>query len=284
MAIPFVEALASGAAIDQAEPPPWQGEAAAQRDGGLHFLDAELRPISLSTACGVSSGSGLGLTRDWAERLASAETERRQALLVQRLSPRVRVRRPDPATNEIAMDGLQEGDLLLAVDGKPVASFLAIEEATRSTPCARVTLLRGGIERSLTTRCAPISSDGTIHIVMWCGLVLQEAYRAVLERGFEPEVGGVYVSYYLFGSPAQKHRLVPKNWLVQLNDEPVPDLPGFVKLISKIRHGQSCRVKCCDLTGRVSAYTVKTDHAYWRSYEVARDGGEWVQRVIAEPE
>ena len=33
---------------------------------------------------------------------------------------------------------------------------------------------------------------------------------SVLERGFEPPEGGVYISYYLFGSPAHKHKLVPK--------------------------------------------------------------------------
>jgi hypothetical protein len=31
--------------------------------GGLYFLDAELRPLSLSTACGVSEGSGHRMTR-----------------------------------------------------------------------------------------------------------------------------------------------------------------------------------------------------------------------------
>ena len=108
-------------------------------------------------------------------------------------------------------------------------------------------------------------------------------WAAVLERGFEPPGGGVYISYYLFGSPAHKHKLVPKNWIIQLNDEVVPDIPGFVRLIQRLKHGESCRVKTCDLTGRVSAFTLKTDHWYWRSYEVAREHGEWVQRVIPEP-
>ena len=47
----------------------------------------------------------------------------------------------------------------------------------------------------------------------------------VLERGFEPKEGGVYISYYLFGSPAHKHKLVPKHWIVELNGKVVPDLP-----------------------------------------------------------
>ena len=54
------------------------------------------------------------------------------------------------------------------------------------------------------TACPPVISDGTVHIVMWCGLVVQQAYRAVLERGFEPPTGGVSLPHYLFGSPAHK--------------------------------------------------------------------------------
>ena len=118
---------------------------------------------------------------------------------------------------------------------------------------------------------------------MWCGLVVQQAYRAVLERGFEPEEGGVYISYYLFGSPAHKHKLVPKHWVVELNGQRVPDIPGFTALIQKLHHGESVRVKTVDLTGLTSAYTLKTDHTYWKAYEVKREHGEWVQRVFAEP-
>ena len=64
----------------------------------------------------------------------------------------------------------------------------------------------------------------------------------------------------------------------------MPNINGFVKLISKLKHAESCRVKTCDLASRVSAYTLKTDHNYWRSYEVRREDGEWVQRVFGEPD
>ena len=256
----------------------------------VHFLDAELKPISISTACGISEGSGLGLTRLWAERLSEADAEKRQALLVQRLSPRVRA--GGPAIEGVAGrgkddkgdGGLQEGDLLLALDDTPVATFTAVEQCTINKSSVQVTLLRDGMERTLIQPLDPVASDGTVHIIQWCGLVVQEAYRAVLERGFEPQEGGVYISYYLFGSPAHKHKLVPKHWIVELNGQPVTGMQGFVELIQTLRHGESCRVKTCDLTGRASAYTLKTDHNYWRAYEVKREKGEWVQRTFHEPE
>ena len=44
----------------------------------IYFLDAELKPVSLSTACGVAEGSGLGLSREWAEKLSRCDLEKRQ--------------------------------------------------------------------------------------------------------------------------------------------------------------------------------------------------------------
>ena len=318
---PFLEAIASGADVSGAAPPAWQlasapATKAATADAPLYFLDAELRPISISTACGISAGSGFGLTRGWAERLSEAAVDKRQALLVQRLSPRVRAKggSAHAALADAALragagangkgngsgsvdgnsngggsggnsgDGLQEGDLLLAIDGTPVATFIAVEQCVARKATAALTILRDGREHTIVMPLSKVASDGTVHIVMWSGLVVQEAYRSVLERGFEPPEGGVYISYYLFGSPAHKHKLVPKNWIVELNGQVVADLSGFVRLIQQLRHGAPCRVKTVDLSSRISVFTVKTDHNYWRSYEVRRVGGEWVQTVLPEPE
>ena len=184
-------------------------------------------------------------------------------------------------------DVLKEGDLLLAVDGAPVNTFAAVEAAVQLKPAASLTVLRDRAELQLDVRCSQISTDGTTAIVQWCGLILQHAYRAVLERGFEPSTGGVYISYYLFGSPAHKYKLVPKNWLVELNGQKVPDLPGFLALVRTLRHGDNVRVKTCDLNGKIASYTIKTDHDYWRSYEVCPvEGapGKWEMRTIPEPE
>ena len=53
-------------------------------------------------------------------------------------------------------------------------------------------------------------------------------------------------------------------------------------------HGASVRVKTCDLTGRVASYTLRTDHHYWRGYEVRCEPGvgpcfdRWTMRSFAE--
>ena len=58
----------------------------------------------------------------------------------------------------------------------------------------------------------------------------------------------------------------------------------FVEVVRTLKHGESCRVKTVDLSGRTSAYTVKTDHNYWRPYTVFREAGQWVQKPLCEPE
>ncbi|EOD16445.1 hypothetical protein EMIHUDRAFT_245118 [Emiliania huxleyi CCMP1516] len=226
---------------------------------------SELRPVSLSVACGSVAGSGLGLSRAWAERLVACEQEKRQVLSVQRLIPGT------PAHGQ-----LLEGDLILAVDGVPVNTYPAVEAAVLRSPRVQLTVLRDGGERA-------VRSDGTTHITVWCGLILQHAYRAVLERGYSPPGGGVYISYYLYGSPAQKYKLVPKNWIVELNGSPVADLAGFVELVRELPHGANVRVKLVDLNGKTSAFSLKTDHNYWRGYAVHLAGEQWVLRALNEP-
>ena len=109
----------------------------------------------------------------------------------------------------------------------------------------------------------------------------------MLERGFSPAEGGVYISYYLFGSPAHKYKLVPKHWLLELNGQTVSGLDGFLSLVQRLPHGASVRVKTCDLTGRVGSYTLRTDHHYWRGYEVRCQPGtgaaldRWTLRSLA---
>ena len=62
----------------------------------------------------------------------------------------------------------------------------------------------------------------TLNLATMALTTLAACHLASGLSGFEPEEGGVYVSYYLFGSPAHKHKLVPKNWIVGINGERVP--------------------------------------------------------------
>ena len=63
----------------------------------------------------------------------------------------------------------------------------------------------------------------------------------------------------------------------------VADLAAFLNLVKTIEHGANVRVKTCDLNGRIAAYTLKTDHHYWKGYQVyASAAGGWVLKGITE--
>ena len=66
-----------------------------------------------------------------------------QALIVRRLIPG----QPSKV--------LQEGDLILAVDGQPVNTFMALEASIQG-PTAQVTILRDAVEQTLSVGCSEV--------------------------------------------------------------------------------------------------------------------------------
>jgi len=62
----------------------------------------------------------------------------------------------------------------------------------------------------------------------------------------------------------------------------VTTLASFLASAKKLAHGATVRVKTCDLNGKKAVFTLKTDHNYWRGYEVFAEGDQWVQRIYDE--
>src|SRR5256885_11943390 len=98
----------------------------------LHSLEAELGVLSLATA------REIGLSQGWARRLAQHAPTRRQALTVVRL-----------VGGSAAAQRLQQGDLLLAIDGSVVTRFREVERAAADKDHVQVTVGRGPREETL---------------------------------------------------------------------------------------------------------------------------------------
>jgi len=110
----------------------------------LYFLDAELKLVSLSKACGTSEGSGLGLSREWAAKLSECGGGKRQVLIVRRLMP--------------GLTALKEGDLILAIEGRAVNTFTEVEAAIKRDH-AEITILRDRKEQTVTAQCSRVKHD-----------------------------------------------------------------------------------------------------------------------------
>lgn len=270
----------------------------------LASLDAELHLTPLSMA-----RQGLGLPQEWCERIERLSL-RRQVVAVTRCMPGV----------DGAAGALQEGDLLLAINGEPVMSFLDVDDAVMQAceaaaaaasagegvngdrddaavvdaaaagaliiPRVEVTILRDREVSTLSVRPRRLPNLETTRIVSWAGALLQDTPRATLIRGFCPAGAGrpgVYVSRWAYGSVAHKFALRATKWITEVNGTPVGSLDEFLAAVRDIKHGDSVRLRVVNLHERETSITLKTDLRYCPTAELRRSAtapGGWDLRVV----
>jgi S1-C subfamily serine protease len=228
-----------------------------------HTVGLELEPLTLADA------RDRGLTDRQARRIERSDPENRRVLSVLRRS------RGTPG------DALfREGDLILAIDGRPVTRMRHLARLDRGRR-AVVEVLRDGVEQTLEVEPQPMSGDGTTRAVLWSGALLQ-APHPVLAAQYRIEPGGVYVSRHWFGSPATRYRLEATRRIVEVDGTPVSDLDGFLALVADKRDGDAVRLETVDLDGRPAVITLKLDLEYWPTYELRRTGAGW-ERIVPGP-
>jgi pro-apoptotic serine protease NMA111 len=228
----------------------------------LHSLEAELDEVSLANA------REIGLTESWTERLAAHTPTRRQVLSVVRLvagSPAARL--------------LQQGDLLLAIDGQVVTRFREVERAAADKQEVAVTVWRGQAEQTLAVSTAELPGTDVERLVEWAGATLQAPHRAMsAQRGIPPV--GVYVAYFAYGSPATRYGLFPGRRIVEVDGVPTPDLDTFLKCVTGRPDRSSVRLKTITWNNAAEVITLKLDKHYWPAYELTHTGGGWVRRAL----
>jgi S1-C subfamily serine protease len=232
-----------------------------QAKSGLRTLDLELYPMPMAQA------RKLGLPEGWAAKLSAAAPERREVLTVARLT-----------AGTPAEKALQVGDLLLAVDGKPAATFRQVEKASAAQDVT-LTVLRDGKLQEVKTSTVLLGSDGTERILMWAGALLQKPHHAAAaQRGVPGD--GLLVGFYNFGSPASRYGLSAGWRVIGVNGAATPDMETFIKAVQGMQDRESVRlaVKNWDGTGQI--ITLKLDLRYWPAYVVERTAQGWERRAL----
>ena len=229
----------------------------------LHSLDAELGVLPLASA------RQIGLSDAWTQRLAQHTPTRREALTVVRL-----VGGSDAAAR------LQQGDLLLAIDGAVVTRFREVERAAADKERVKVTVWRGQSEQTLDVTTTQLPGSDVERLVEWGGATLQAPHRAMsVQRGIEPR--GVYVAYFAYGSPATRYALYPGRRIMEVDGVATPDLDTFLKAVTGRPDRSSVRLKTITWNNAPEVITLKLDKHYWPAYELTRSAdGSWARRAL----
>jgi S1-C subfamily serine protease len=235
---------------------------AAVRDGTpLYSLEAEFEAVSIAAA------RKLGLSDAWVARLESLGTAQRQALSISRV-----------VAGSPAADVLREGDLLLAVDGRPVNRPRAVELMTRA-PRVSVTVLRDGREATIDVATAPLGGGDIDRLMLWAGAVLHVPHRAMAaQRGIPPD--GVFVAYFSYGSPATRYKLFAGRRIVEVDGRTIADLDAFIAAVRGRADRSSVRLKTISWNGSTEVITLKLDEHYWPAYELVRSRDGWQRRPL----
>lgn len=99
------------------------------------------------------------------------------------------------------------------------------------------------------------------------------------QSGLVPDGGGVYVSRWNYGSPAQTYALWATYFLVEVDEKRVRCLSDLVAAIKTIPDDTFVKVRIVDLQGREKVIMLKTDIHYWLPWELRRDESGVVWRL-----
>ena len=204
----------------------------------------------------------MGVDEAWVERLEENNPVRRRALTISRL-----------VAGTPAAELLQNGDMVLAIDGEVVTSFREIEQAVQK-PEVKVTVWRNGDVVDIPIQTAALDGKGISRAISWAGALIQDPYRAMAaQRGVSRE--GVYIAYFSYGSPSTRYGLWAGRRVVEVNETPTPDLQAFIDAVKNIQHRESVRLKTVSWNDTPEIITLKLDTQYWPAYEIRRTEDGW---------
>ncbi|HEY5624786.1 MAG TPA: hypothetical protein VIV14_13580, partial [Gammaproteobacteria bacterium] len=210
----------------------------------------------------LASARRFGLPESWVERYEAYSPTRRQVLSVS-----------SAVADSPAAEFFRAGDILLSIDGEPLNTFRAAEEATQKA-AVEVTVFRDGREISASIPTVALGGEGIQRVVLWAGALLQAPHRAIsVQRGIESD--GVYVSYFGFGSPASRSGLFAGRRIVGVDGQATPNLDSFISAVEGLSNRDSVRLSTMTWNGLPQVITLQLDTNYWPSYELRREGYDW---------
>lgn len=211
----------------------------------------------------------MGLSESWIQRVETEDPERHQLFMVRKV-------------DSGHADGLQEGDIVLTLNGKLVTRVADLDIMYHKEVLG-ATILRKRQELQIQVRTVPTEDVNTDRAVMFCGAILHRPHHAVRQQ-ISKVHSDVYISGRTRGSPAYMYGLAPTNFITGVNGTPTPDLTTFLEVVNRIPDNTYFRLKVMTFDNVPWMATMKKNEHYFPTMEFSRDptGGEW-RRFTHEP-
>lgn len=178
---------------------------------------------------------------------------------------------------------VREGDLLMEVNGRPVACVRAVEDilrelheasdSKRSSLKVQLSLWRHGRKHDVEVLAPLHRGDGTSRLLSWNGLLLRDTPRVV--RDFA--TSGVHIAQTLLGSPGEANG-IEGDLLIAVDGVPTPTLEAVLSLDAPCRGfgRHHIRVETADIKGERFMATLEPDPLFWPTCELSQDHqGVW---------
>ncbi|CAI5744784.1 unnamed protein product [Peronospora destructor] len=169
---------------------------------------------------------------------------------------------------------LQNGDILVAVDGKIATSFREVERCTQK-PEVQLTIVRDGREMHLDVKTLFMERTEINRIVFWQGLLLQAPPLSVSAQRSISLDDGIYVSCRYSGSPAARYGPPPTSRIKEIDGIEIRSIDDFLSVVTAKSTNDSVRIKYTDLSGKDRLSTLKLEPKYWPTSELVNEDGEW---------
>ncbi|KAM0551218.1 hypothetical protein ACHAPJ_008563 [Fusarium lateritium] len=220
-----------------------------------HGIIPSLRSLSVELeAVTMISARVMGVSEEWIKQVQS-KSERR-LFMVKRVSSQL-------------PDQLQEGDVLLTLDGK-LATQISDVDPMYWKESLDMVVVRSGEEISFKAQTFPEDEFETSRVVNFCGLTIQKPHRTV-KQCIKKLPSEVYITSWLVGSPANLYNVYATTFITHINNVPTPDLESLMKAIADIPDKTYFKIKKTDYLGSPSVGTIKKDERYFPTVEWIRD-------------
>ncbi|KAI8853479.1 hypothetical protein BC829DRAFT_424639 [Chytridium lagenaria] len=222
-------------------------------------LHEKLRPVMglevELTYAQVAHTRLLGLSDEWVKRIEECHGSRRNVMLIRRLT-----------SGTPASTLLKEGDVILAVDGKPATTF---DDVMRHSdlPSLTLTILRDKAELTITVPQSTFQASGTAHIVGWSGAIFQMPPKPIYQQ-LKTVPKGVLCSVVYDGSPSQLYQLQPLSWVTEVNGVSVETLDDFLTAVRAIPSDTFARIRTVNFNRFVRVIALRTDKHYFGTWEI----------------